>query len=204
MSVDPVRENPLVRSAKLPCSRQHPAAVDPDRKPKRLAVFECNGFGRELRAAVERDGRPGKEGGADSLFRNSRRQLLRVVQTKRVAINSEGKRRERGNRINPAAAEQNESSSMRSAVFEDVHETREIVLQELPAAEATLQPRQYARIGCCVDDPVGRRKRFEVAGRADVAMDKIHAKVTDPAAIGLRARTHHLATPPDQQTFPPS
>src|SRR5713226_608959 len=119
VGIEPVRENSLIRSAKLPRARQHAAAVDPDWKPKCLTVFERNGLGGELGAAIERDRRAGKESGADPFFRNPRWQLFRVVQMEGVAIDFEGKRSECGDRINPAAAEQHESSLMRFAVFED-------------------------------------------------------------------------------------
>jgi len=53
ISVDPESENSLVRPAELARACENPAAVDPDRKIERIAVFKRDTFGSKLGTSVK-------------------------------------------------------------------------------------------------------------------------------------------------------
>jgi hypothetical protein len=53
VSINPKRKDPLVAASELACARQQPATIDPDGELEGLAIFERDGFRRELRRPVE-------------------------------------------------------------------------------------------------------------------------------------------------------
>jgi hypothetical protein len=64
---------------------------------------------------------------------------------------------------------------VRFAIFQNVHQRAEIVLEKLTAAAASRQARQNAGIGRRIDYPIGHREHFEVAGNAEIAVNERHS-----------------------------
>ena len=73
MSVDPVGEHTLIRRTELPRPRQYAAAVDPNWKIERGAIFERQRLRRKLGAAVQRNGRARRKIHSDALAGNAHR-----------------------------------------------------------------------------------------------------------------------------------
>ena len=96
VGIDPVRKNPLIGRSELAGARQHAAAIDPDRKVERFAIFQRDGLAGQLGAAVKRDGRAGGELDADAIRRNTRRKRRGVIQLKGVSIHAQRERAKAG------------------------------------------------------------------------------------------------------------
>ena len=69
-------------------------------------------------------------------------------------------------------------------------------------AAAPADAREHARIGRRIDHPVDGRQRVDVARRADVAVEDLHAQPAQPGAIGLRTRAHQVVDAEDRQALP--
>ena len=74
------------------------------------------------------------------------------------------------------------------------------MLEQLPAAEASPNTRQHARVGGRIDHPIHSRQHFEIARRADVALDEPSAELSQAHAVGLRARALKVIDADDRNT----
>ena len=71
VGVNPIGEDTLVRRSELPRPGQHTAAVDPNRKVEGGPIFQRQGFGSQLGAAIERNGSARGKVHADAAARNA-------------------------------------------------------------------------------------------------------------------------------------
>ena len=156
VAVDPVGEDALVRPAELARAREDAAPVDEDGQPEGLAVFQGEGLARELRRAVERDGRRGRERLRDPRGPTpaGRRPPSGRKAPVRDVHRSAGQGRDA---VDPARAQEDEAGAVALAVLEQVDRAAEVVLDQLARAREPVDPGQDARIGRGVDHPVARR-----------------------------------------------
>ena len=187
VGVEPIGKNSLVGAAELTGTREHAAAVDKDRKVKRRAVFEREGFAGKFSGAVERD-----RGGSRKLFGDAgRADTARMrgadggAKSVLVDLNVEGG--EGRDRVDPASGKKDEAGSMGFAELEHVHRAAKIVLDELAGTGFAVDSGKDARVGGGVDDPIDAGKGFEIAGRTKIAVEKFDAEFLQRVAIGLAA-----------------
>ena len=76
---------------------------------------------------------------------------------------------------------------MAAAVFEQVDGAVEVVFDDLAAARFAVHAREHARVRGGVDEPIGGRQRFQVAGVAHVAVVEAHAPRAEGVAVALAA-----------------
>src|SRR5205085_8509899 len=86
IGVDPEREDSLRGMPELTSPCEHAATVDPDGEPKRLAIFQSEAFGGELRTSIKRNRRCRGKALGDALHRQPRRRLRRERWLKRVLL----------------------------------------------------------------------------------------------------------------------
>jgi len=75
----------------------------------------------------------------------------------------------------------------RAAVFQQIDGAHQVVFQQLPGAGFSVASCQNAGLRRGVDHPVHQRKRFQVAGHADVAVEQLHTQALQGKPVGLAA-----------------
>ena len=200
VGVEPVGEDALVGAAELAGTGEDPAAVHEDGKAEGFAVFEGEGFAGEFGGTVKGDGGGGGEclvdaGGAEADRKRRRRDRERARgrdRTEGVGVGLYGERGERRDRVDATGAEENETGAVGFAVFEEVDRAGEVVFDELAGAGFSVDAGEDAGVGGGVDNPVDARKRFEVAGGAEIGVDDFYAEFFEFGAVGLAAGTDEV------------
>ena len=143
----------------------------------------------------------GREVGRDAARRGPGRQSLAGIEHKCLVLDFERQGSQGLDGINAAAAQKQEAGLVGFAVFEDVYQAGQIVLEQLARSSLPFHSGQNTGIRGGIDDPIHFGKRREIAGAADVAMDKFDAHVLQTLAIRFRARTHQIIDAADGDTF---
>ncbi len=94
---------------------------------------------------------------------------------------------ERGDGVNAAGAQKDETGAMATAILEEVNGANEVVVQQFPRAGHAIDAGKDAGVGGAIDDPVGLARRLEVRGKADIAGPDPDAEQPEGLAVGLRA-----------------
>ena len=71
------------------------------------------------------------------------------------------------------------------AVFKDINQARQIVLEQLAAGDSRPDSSQHAGIGGCVDDPIDFGQSLKIAGGANVAVGELHAELAQAGPVRL-------------------
>lgn len=188
-SMDPVTEDALSWVGELTGSAHDTAAIDPNRKSAHRAIFNREVFACDFCGAVEGCGRNGRERLGSTDGGESGGKGRRVNGFVSVKTGPERARRrirgpylnvelsEGGDGVNAAGGEEDEAGCVSAAVFEEVHGTSEVVLDELTCARPAIDAGEDGGIGGSVDDVVASRQCFEVRGVADVPAVKFHTEL---------------------------
>ena len=115
-------------------------------------------------------------------------QSFALIQRERAVLFHHGQAGERGNGINAAGAEQNETRFVPFAQFEHVERRREIMIEHLATADLAVHTREHAGIGRRIDDPIKCRQSVHVRGGAEIGVENFYAAPFEFMPIGFAAR----------------
>ena len=83
---------------------------------------------------------------------------------------------------------------MTAAVFEDIDQARQIVLEKLTRTTRTGEARKYARVRGSVDHPIRFQERIDVARAANVAKKGLGAAAPTSNLLFRRRRSRPSST----------
>src|SRR5688572_7406852 len=128
--MNPIGEYSLVDASELSRSRENPAAIDEHRETICRAVLEGKLLARQFRRTVQRYGCAGRKGLVDPFQAEAMRVWHPGIGGEGVVFDAHRKRGERGDRVDAARAQKHERRLTRTAELEDVHRSKQVVLDE--------------------------------------------------------------------------
>src|SRR5258708_6687332 len=78
-----------------------------------------------------------------------------------------------------------------------------IVLDNLAAARPAIHAREDTGIGGSIHNPIADRQRLEISRNANVAMEQLHARLAQRAAIGFAAGANEVVQADELPVRPP-
>src|SRR4051812_10207446 len=113
--------------SKLPGARKDATAIDPDREIEGVAVFQGHDFRRDFRGAVERNRRGRGKIFGDSILAHALGQRNGEIRGERALLDDDRNLGERLHGVDPARAQESESSLMLLCQLEEIYRSVEVV-----------------------------------------------------------------------------
>ena len=89
---------------------------------------------------------------------------------------------------------------MLAAVFEDVHRSSQVVLDDLAAGATVVDASEDAWIGCGVDHDIGARQRLEVRCQTYVTVMEVDAKCAEDRTIPFASWPNEVVESDDRMS----
>ena len=182
MAGDPEGHHALVHLPHLPGPGQHAAAVD--HRPQAIAVDVLLDqlLAGELAGPVERAGAVEREPLGDPASGESRHPRL-VSPAEPGLLLVVGERVQRGDRVDPAGAEEEERRPPGPRQLQAVDRAGQVRLEDI--AGRAVEPRLHRRLGGTIDHQVEGGQAFQVLHAADVAVAEPDPRPPEPGEAQL-------------------